>query len=306
MKISNTMKNRILFVFVLAYIFTATCQEKEPNLNSQQQKKILNKKTKENMNIYKTPIYRVNFESYLPFELYLNDVLIDKNSSKGSIDIFETLNEYILAPSKQELKIKLYPFPGKPQISFNDIKDITIQIYKSPSLKSETFTLVHQIKFPNFKEELPFYEYKTFFEADDIPYNNTGWKNAKDLTKEKNLLDETILFYENVRTILNNGDYEKYFSINKLADNEIYKSLYLNENEINEDKKNEMNRIINSKGKMKELKGYVLKYYGNGKLIRLEMPDGSSPLCADREDVESYYNFFLYKPLNSNNLMIIR
>lgn len=279
------------------------CQEKKSN--STQQKVFLNKEKKENMNVHNTPIYRINFESYLPFELYLNDVLIDKNNSNGSVDFFETLNEYILSSGKQELKIKLYPFIGKSKVSYKDMEDIKVQIYKSPSLNDETFTLIQDIKFPNFKDNLPNFEYKTYFEV-EVPYKNIGWMNSKDLTKEENLLDEVVLFYENVRTILNNGDYEKYFALNKLADDEIYKSLYLGRDKEKEDKEKEINRIIDSKGKMKKLEDYVLKYYGNGRLVRLEKLDGSSPLCADRDDVESYYNFFLHKKLDSNRLVIVR
>lgn len=296
------MKKGILFLLFLVYMLTA-CQEKKSN--STQQKVFLNKEKKENMNVHNTPIYRINFESYLPFELYLNDVLIDKNNSNGSVDFFETLNEYILSSGKQELKIKLYPFIGKSKVSYKDMEDIKVQIYKSPSLNDETFTLIQDIKFPNFKDNLPNFEYKTYFEV-EVPYKNIGWMNSKDLTKEENLLDEVVLFYENVRTILNNGDYEKYFALNKLADDEIYKSLYLGRDKEKEDKEKEINRIIDSKGKMKKLEDYVLKYYGNGRLVRLEKLDGSSPLCADRDDVESYYNFFLHKKLDSNRLVIVR
>lgn len=283
------MKNIILIICV----FLFSCYSKESKTNR------LSENQTEDM-VINEPIYRIRFVSSQPYELYVNNILLSKGD-KGNTELFETINEYVLKKGPQQVSVVLYP---KNEKSLFKIEDLKIELYKSEGLESEEYKLIKKLPLPN----EPNSTLKWEVDLTDIPYENIGWSNSKDLRKidQEKLYNDVLNFYKEAVDVINKGDYQSYLTLFKEADKEIFTSLYANNQMIESENTLIKMRIIDSKGKTHLENSYYLKFYADGKIVCLEDDKGNSPIVANRENLTSYYGFLLHIPNGTEDLKIIR
>ena len=288
-----------------------------------------NKETTENMENYSPPLgkqYEKNpdyslqvFSSNCTFALRVNDVVVFKYMEPlGGFTSLIPLNGNILASGKQEITVQIMPKPGEAQLSKYATFKIEVRLYKDvddPVLEYEP-VLSYELKVP--EEGMPATIFKDIFMA-EVPYTLEGWKNSKDLSKEKNIGEEVYQFYKEFQTVIKNKDENKMFELIKKREKEIAQAFYFTEANAKE-RLDFFKELINTSEKAVSFEEARLNFYGNGRIVNLEMPNGSSALQfevrpeeeekVEGVEVEEYgplsFSLMLHKPKGSDKLEIIR
>lgn len=295
------MKNMILIGLLIFNI--ASCQKKE-NINNSRHL------TKKDITMNEQPIYTLAISVANPHEVYLNDMPLIKDYNKGSSNFEIPLNDYILKSGIQKIRIVLLPEEGKTIVDKSGIDYIDAKVYRYSKglseMNPEKRTLIKSINLKEFKE-IPIVVKEIEFDA-IVPYELIGWSKSVDLSKENQevLKKEVLKKYEELRGILNNGDYEGFLKENKKRDSEVDNCFYNDLEAQNEDEEFLKDRINKSKNNMLELKEYKLVFYGNKKLIALENKRGKSSLCGDNGKTIFTYFILLHRPTPNVPLEIIR
>lgn len=293
------MKNIILIGLLIFNI--ASCQKKGNN-----SKHITNN----NNTMNEQPIYTLAISVANPHELYLNDMPLIKDYNKGSSNFEIPLNDFILKSGIQNLKIILLPEEGKTIVDKSGIDYVDVKIYRYSNglsdMNPEKRTLIKSINLKEFKE-IPIVVKEVEFNV-IVPYELLGWTKSADLSKENQevLKKEVVTKYEELRAILNNGNYEGFLKENKKRDSEVDNCFYNDLEAQNEDEEFLKDRISKSKNNMLELKEYKLVFYGNKKLIALENKRGKSSLCGDNGKTIFTYFILLHRPSPNAPLEVIR
>ena len=294
------MKNMILIGLLIFNI--ASCQRKESNN--------IRYITKNNNIMNEQPIYTLAISVANPHEVYLNDMPLIKDYNRGSSNFEIPLNDFILKSGIQNLKIVLLPEEGKERVDKSGIDYVDVKIYRySNGLSEMTAEKRTLIKVINLKEfiEIPIVVKEVEFNA-IVPYELKGWSESVDLSKENQevLKNEVINKYEELRTILNNGNYDDFIKENKKRDIEVDNCFYSDLEAQNEDEEFLKDRISKSKNNMLEIKGYKMIFYGNKKLITLENRRGKRSLCGDNGKTIFTYFILLHRPSPNAPLEVIR
>jgi hypothetical protein len=186
----------------------------------------------------KEPRYGVRIKSAnCNFVILINDRIVAavRVAEKGFVmnGFYVPINYGILQPGEQEIKIKLLPpvvdrkteikrpTLGNAQVEVEVVVDTYIDgfpqaaeeeivyFWKSPRAPKH---IPGRKKIPYFTQpDLPYYEHRDVFEAEDVPYSITGWQNSVNLettnTEElKKLTQEVVAKYEELRELFSNKD----------------------------------------------------------------------------------------------------
>ncbi|CAZ94492.1 hypothetical protein [Zobellia galactanivorans] len=269
-------------------------------------------KTKQTIAYETKPLYSLKITSGNPYESYINDVVLEKDYEEGSTDHELPINDLILSSGTQEIKIKLLPNRGKNEVNKLDVEYFEAKIYLYEngltSYSEQKKTLLHTFKFKNFVPNQPSMIAVWKFEA-KVPYQHMGWSESVDLSKENkdDLLNETLQKYQEIRSIINEGNYSKYLKELSKKNIEKFDSFFADKDVKNDDLERLTNRIIDSKNNMRPLTNYHLCLYGKGKLVSLENMNHESPLIADiKDEYEEVFNIFLHRPKPGAPLEVIR
>lgn len=297
---------KIIITICLIFFNLISCQTKENN----NEIKNIKENNVNNIKMKEQPIYTLAISVANPHEVYLNDIPLIKDYNKGSSNFEMPMNNFILKSGLQSLRIVLLPEKGKTMVDKLGIDHVEVKIYRYSNglseMNPENRILVKTINLKEFKEMTQVVK-EVEFDA-RVPYEVKGWSESVDLSKEnQNELEKEVLSkYEELRKILNDGNYEKFAIENKKNDSEVLKSLFENSEAQKEDEEFSKERIGKSKNNMVDLKDFHFVFYGNNRLITLENSDGESPLYGD--DGEMIYTYFilLHRPKQGMALEIIR
>ncbi len=238
------------------------------------------------MNIPKKQ-YFLNFELFMSYEIYINDMKIANNIQSGPVSGLRYLNDYILNSGKQTITLidrDLKPNSNMP----NDIfKKISLEIYSADE-NDENTKLEKKFDFPDIPTPRPYY-YKNTWEFDaEVPYTVDGWKDGQDLSKidQKELKKMVVAKFQHLRTILNQGKVDQFMEENAKGYKEFVITNYY-QKKWHEFDENIRETIGNQKGIMLPLEHYKMKIVANGQLVTLERINlpykGQSALLAINE-----------------------
>ena len=265
---------------------------------------------KQNQNTFKNePIYVIEVSSSSPYELYVNDIMIDQYYEKGAIDYSLEINQWLLSSGTIPIKAKIFPKKDSHSsvietsaISYFEIK---LSVFEKKKEKINR-VLLDVFKF-NIPETIPSNSYSNTWKYEfKVPYNLKGWSNSVTLEKNEELLKETLQLYNTLKDVLNSGDINKYFSIYKNANEEFYGSNYFDKNEIKNEEEAMAIMVKNAVNNTKLDTDYNLKLYGNNKLVTLELRDGLSPVFSDDGTNLEYFSLLLHRPSPEAPLEVIR
>ncbi|MGU3373951.1 hypothetical protein [Chryseobacterium sp. M5A1_1a] len=272
--------------------------------------------------------YAIHVNSLTPYELYLDDILVDYYYGDNQSKTVE-LNPYLLSNGMHKLKIRFLPsnnniFSKKGLLSPKDIfinNDTRWHLYfvKLNKDKSKPLGYSNEIDYENNElkiipptEELPYWEQNWDLDINELPYSLKGWSESEDLSKmDKDQLEREVLtFFENQRTLLNEGEINEYLELGKKKDEEIIVSTY-DDNRSWYSSEERKENILRAKGHMLPLENYKLELFGNGKLATLKIASGqyknwSALLSKSEKGRVSGWGILIHKPKGSSHFEIIR
>lgn len=272
--------------------------------------------------------YAVHINSLTPYELYLDDILVDYYYGDNQSKTVE-LNPYLLSNGKHQLKIKFFPannniYSKNGLLSPKDIflnNDTRWRLYfvKLHKDKNKPLGYSNEIDYNNSelkidapKEEVPYWEQTWDIDVKELSFKLKGWSESEDLSKmDKNELEkEVVSFFENQRNLLNDGKVEEYLKLGKKRDEEIITATYDNNLDWYNSQERKEN-ILRAKGDMLPLENYNLVLYANGKLATLKIASGqyknwSALLSKSDKGRVSGWGILIHKPKGSVNFEIIR
>lgn len=293
------MISRKIIILLLASFLSLVCAKSNHKINE------INMKLTQNPTINKfsnRPYYQINLKSSaVNFDIRINDLPLLKFFEKsGGLNMEFPINTGILESGEQILTIKVYPLKGNNMILPNSYFSLEL----NKKIDAWTFDNKREIilKIPDMivpKEGLPYWEFQTKFTA-NVPYQLTGWKNSESINNIKNELN---IAYEKIKNAIEKKDISAF---RLLVKNKIFEeSVSLYEN--NDDK---ITPFSEEKEKILPFINCEIRFYGNGKLVRLEDNNGES--CLKSEIIENgksviyTYPLFYHKPKNSGELEVIR
>ncbi|WP_262150190.1 hypothetical protein [Chryseobacterium foetidum] len=317
------MKNYLVYLAFLSFILT-NCQKKE--IKTADNKMINQNKTQIEKN--KQITYAIHINSLTPYELYLDDILVDYFYGDNKSKTVE-LNQYLLHNGLHKLKIKFLPaknniFSKNGLLSPKDINlnnDTRWRIYfiklnkdqeKPLGYSNEIDYKNNELKINPPTEELPYWEQSWDLDIKELPYNLKGWSDSEDLSKmdREELKKEVVDFFEKQRTLLNEGKIDEYLALGKEKDKEIIMATY-DSNISWYNSQERKDNILRAEGHMLPLENYELVLYGNGRLATLKIATGqyknwSALMSKEEKGRVSGWGILLHKPKNVSRLEIIR
>ncbi|MFK7001779.1 hypothetical protein V3Q90_08640 [Flavobacterium oreochromis] len=274
--------------------------------------------------------YTVHVNAMTPYELYLDDILIDRFYYDNVSNTIE-LNPYLLENGKHKLKIKYLPtvsdiFTKEGLLDPRDIyinentrwRIYFVKLNKDPNVPlgytNEIDYGSSELKIIAPPTKLPFWEQEWDLDIKDLPYKLKGWSESEDLYKmDKDLLEKEVLKkYNELKDLLNLGKIDDYLNLGKNKNYELDICTYTTEEQSKIDYQN--NKLKMSKlcvGNMQPINDYVLKLYANGRLVTLERPRGeyknwSALMSKTPEGRVTGWGVKLHKPKGSDHFEIIR
>ena len=292
------MKKIILICFGLFHLLSC---KSEGNKTSQ-----LKKETQMNFSQDQN-IYKIKLSCSLPYKLLLNDLIIDEDDGAegGAIETNSFVNSFILISGVQHLKIVVQSKKNEDSISTRSLDYINIQIVKLKDINSKNSELINEFNISsaiNISKNTYQWEFNTI-----VPYKLQGWSDSINLLKEdkEELMEEVIKFYTETHKILNSGNASKYQELVSKRYEETLVAFY-NNSGIQQEKEELSQRVKDAKDKMNPLKDFVIKFYGNGKIITLENSSGDSPLNYSTEEFDDFFSIQLHRPKKGAPLEVIR
>lgn len=267
--------------------------------------------------MYCLTILAANFS----FELLVNDFPILSNYTPGVVTRTLTIDKAILKSGVQTITLRMTPpikegFNMDSVLDFSTIDlDIMLDYGDSDNLKRCDYKVVSNYPLPK-EGKLPYYEVNLTFNAPIVAYENDiiGWKNSVDLSKEnkEDLLKEVEVFYREMIYLYSvsrdvNGLAGKYY--NKLLD--LSKCYNMKEESDFQEYIDEWVEDVNDQSVF-AFSGYEMKFYGNGRLVKLvkvkdkRYLNANALLRTDSEGIYVDYDIILHRPYPGAPLEIIR
>ncbi|WP_407269232.1 hypothetical protein [Tenacibaculum maritimum] len=272
--------------------------------------------------------YYIGLGVYLPFELYVNDILI-KYGTTGVSSAVE-LNPWLLRNGTHKVTIKFFPDVGGHTVVNMGKEQLPYRIDFNKVVINESRDIVKQekvIKLPLLTkdEDLPYFEQSWDIEITDLPYVLEGWSNGQDLSKwnQEVLEKKVVAYYEKLRRILNDGDANTWmsnFTRRRKEETNVFDYEYDKENIRDSFEENSKKIREYAKGNMIPLEDYKMKVYGkNNQLVTLHRNATNGfrshmganikywgPIMFDYEGAIRGYPVKLYLPKGSDEFVIIR
>lgn len=275
---------------------TGKAEIRNDNLNS-------TPKTQDN-----TPIYTLKVSVANPYEILINDMPFDKSFDNGSTSFELPINDYVLQSGPQRFKVTLFPDSGEFFLDKIGLEYLDIKVYKYSDISSvgSGGEEIGSIDMRGILDS-PLAVCDTVFNL-EVPYQLTGWSASVDLSEEdrSTLEKEVLQKYESLQTILNSGSLTDFLKENSKRDIEIDRVFYADSALEKEDLAFMKDRIKKSKNNMAAINYYILRFYGNGRVVALEMKNGKSALYGDDGNQLYYYMILLHRPKKGESLVIIR
>lgn len=204
------------------------------------------------------------------FRVLVNDVPVFGYWESGGYTGSYPINNFILKSGTQRLKVQLYPAFKHEDLGINSEEPLYLEIKKQldgQDLDDDVAVLTNPI--PKVQKGIPYYEYECTFEA-EVPYEITELEDLADLTKEPDIEKQAVAKYNEMKSLYEKGQYNKFQEQFKLRDKRIEISHYFNEEQNKQMVDDDMKQMKEDFKKVAPIENYNLKFYGNNKLILLE------------------------------------
>ena len=300
------MKSIILInkAFIILLIILCSCSKEQKNNSIEQENmnQIINTKIK---GFNERPFYQIKVKSSgVNFDIRINDYPVFNFFRKsGGTNMEQPINNALLNSGKQYLTVKVYPIKGRdkiyPENKFSLIlnKKNDAWIYDN---EREIILTMPEIIIP--KEGLPFWEYKAEFDA-NVPYNIEGWKNSKKIEELSDIQTKLSNIYNKLKFSIEQKNNEDFINLTKNKVEEEAVSLYEKQDEVSNGFQPEKEIVL-------PFNNCRIKFYGNGKLVRMETEDGESclktELMIDGKKEIYYYPIMFHMPSDKNEFEVIR
>jgi len=269
--------------------------------------------------------YAVSVTTYTPYELYINDIPAEKDYDAGSNAAIE-INPYLLGNGKHSIRLKLLPQKGESTVDLENLKMSHFELVKVIKNNKTGRGLkyneeIMKLILPPMPTPLPFVEMKWEVEIDDLPYQLEGWSKSKVFKKEDSLevMEKVVAYYEELRSILNNGNAEEWKKRTSNERNEIWAVTYEKKSNYNDNWESILNEVKEEcKGNMLPIEDFELKFYAGGRILCLERREteffrdievnikGWNALIFDDDGSIYSMETKLHMPLGSDTFEIIR
>ncbi|WP_312389233.1 hypothetical protein [Chryseobacterium sp.] len=316
------MKSITFYLLLMTTLIN--CQEKE-QMNNTKAMEIVNKIPAE-----KRISYAVHVNALTPYELYLDDILIDYFYEDNMNNTTE-LNPYLLENGKHKLKIRYLPtvkdmFSKKGLLDPRDIYTredsrwhvFFVKLNKDPNAvlgyTNEIDYGGSELKIIPPPSQVPYWEQEWELDIKDLPYKLKGWSESEDLSKmdKDQLKKEVVAYYEKQRNLLNNGSINEFLKLSSKQDEELDICTYTTpeQSRIDYDENVELMSKL-CPNNMQPMDNYTMKLYANGKLVSLEIPNGkykswSALMSKTQKGRVNEWSIKLHKPKGSKDFEIIR
>ncbi len=248
------------------------------------------------MNTIKSAYY-IHYDISLPFNVYVNGIKVDGGEGTASVSDYVTINPF-LKTGKNTITLNVFT-KGNEKLPPEIMKQIGITLYKSKLPKNDNITLINKFIFSEELEPLPFKIETWEFTAESVfPELNKKIDNSINVSNldKKELLQEVLGFYNELKQIINRGDSTKYLDLFDDSNLRKMNSMYYNDTQRKEYLQKIKERISLSKGFMKPIENFKLRIHPNNKIISLESLELGTPLYSE-DDLGNIktYGLMLYK-----------
>lgn len=299
------MINIILINFLL-FITFISCTKEQPSNTEIPQNSKMSQSVNTQINAFtERPFYQIKIKtSGVNYDILINDFSVFSfYGNSGGTNSEYPINTGILASGKQSLTVKVYPIKGADKILPSNSFSLVINKKKDAWIFDNQREIVLTMPTMIVPESgLPYWEYKAEFDA-VVPYNLQGWKNSSKLEDENNLQSRLMTAYNNLKTAIETKNNEEFIKLTKNKVDQEAISLY-------EKQEENANGFQAEKETVLPFDHCTMKFYGNGKLVRLEAEDGQpclrSELIIDGKKEIYYYPVFFHLPKDRNELEVIR
>jgi len=279
------------------------------------------------------PMYYLTYEQNICYsEILINDVLINKNFEEVVDGATISINNFIFKSGIQKVTFRLFPAKRGKDFDFQKLMndtDMKIEVTESDNQKRDLkgkeivkyITPLETYKANGFEKTRFIAAGKDYYEASFtfnavVPYEFTSLDKARDLRKwKKEILEEEVVnFYKKQWEIINEKREDDYFSYLELKEKETCQSLFYNKIEMEETLESYQEAFIIKDYKLQPLENYILKLYGEGKIVCLELNSqdknlkGESALWAkyDKDRMADFLTYYLYIPEGEDEFKILR
>lgn len=291
-----------LLTLIMLIFGIASCQKKNHT--------DINAKSVKNDVMKDETIYTVKISAANPYEIYVNDMPLEKDYENGSSNTEIPINDFILKSGIQNIRVVLLPNKGGVLVDKLGMEHFEVKVNKYTkgilNLNPDDATLLKSINLKESKE-MPIVQKEIKINL-TVPYEVKGWSESVDLSKEnqEKLKTEVLAKYDEIKNLINEGNFSEFSKKYKLRNKEVNESYYNNPDAIKDDYEWMKKRISNSKGHMKSITNFSVKLNGNNRIVYLENEDHESPLISDDGKSEEVYNILLHRPKPNAPLEIIR
>jgi hypothetical protein len=313
-----------LTLLAILMIF-CNCEQKSQNKNNPNSEKMNRQESAHSATGKIGYIAHVNALS--PYELYLDDILIDSYYGNNISNTTE-LNPYLLGNGKHTLKIRFLPkqdsadqMVSPKDIIFNETARWHIYFSKIAPDKDVPLGYSNEIDYAKSElklhappEKVPFWEQTWEVDVKGLPYQVKGWSESQDLKKiDKDVLQkEVVEYFSKLKDLLNNGKIDEFRKLCKKRDEELDVVTYTSPEDSKIDYQNNTAKMLKlCPGNMQPFDNYEMKIYGNGKLVTLVIPNGefrnwTALISKTPKGRTTSWGILLHKPKGSNTFEIIR
>ncbi|WP_326983141.1 hypothetical protein VUJ46_00920 [Chryseobacterium sp. MYb264] len=309
--------------YLLLLVLLINCQENKSQSVNKKAFEIVNKIPAE-----KRISYAVHVNALTPYELYLDDILIDFFYEDNMNNTTE-LNPYLLENGKHKLKIRYLPtvddiFSKKGLLDPRDIYTredsrwhvFFVKLNKDPNVPlgytNEIDYGGSELKIIPPPSQVPYWEQEWELDIKDLPYKLKGWSESEDLSKKDKdkLKKEVVAFFEQQRNLLNEGKVDDYLKLGLKKDEEVIVATYGEDLEYYTSQERKDN-LLRAKDHMLPLENFEMVLYAYGRLVSLEIPDGkyrrwSALMSKNDKGKMSAWGIKIHKPKGSKDFEIIR
>ena len=329
-----------IFLLVMFLIGLGSCNEVVKNEINQSNMEEINasnvsEKIFKSIKYYpEEPYYFLEIKNILgcTFEILVNDIPTFKFFQEEQVSAEVDVQLMILKSGPQKITYKLYPI-GKRENGdvidkLPDWTEVNLNILKinkkkvDPYMSKEILLEHHGLKKPDGKTFIAagenYYEHSFTFDA-QVPYENKGWSNSKDLRKmdQKELLQKTEAAYKQVWNLINDKKADDYFKLIYHSQVEIGQSGYTEQEEINNVIKDKSLPFKESSYKIEPMDNYKMVLYGDGKLVCLEQNNSDPRLRKeyvlwgkykdeDGNTIAMFTSLYLHIPEGKTGFEVIR
>lgn len=241
------------------------------------------------------------------YEVFCNGISLSEYTDQdGAATASEYLNPLISGKGIQTVSIKINSSDGN-VLSPEYLKGVKISLYFSENGDEGDLVLVKDFTLKPYNENQSMVFETWSFNADVDYENENPLHSASDLAKEDihKLSEDVLNKYNEVLSIINSGDANKYSEIYKDSFKREITSMYLDANETQKYINNLKSRVIASKGFMKPIEGYKININPNNKIVELTSSKGKPVLYSidDKRKIK-FFSLQLYRSSKTGKLEV--